>query len=469
MATTWLKPLHMGKGRSMARALSQITDYGKNPEKTDNGRLVTGYACDPATVAAEFLLSKRQYRAVTGRDQGKEHDVIVYHTRQAFPAGELSAEEANQIGHELAQSLTKGKHAFIVNTHIDQQHYHNHIYINSVSLDYSRKFRNFKNSAWALRRISDRICLEHGLSIIENPKPSRNQFEKWRSQRQPSKQEQLRWAIDDALAKKPKDFEDFIRLVEEQGYTAKRGKHLKFTAKGSTKGTRCDTLKGDYTEEAVRERIEGKRVVFPRLRSKSILQDDKKINLLIDIQAKLQAGKGAGYARWAKVFNLKQAAKTLLYLQERGLTDYDDLAEKSAAASTAFHDCAKRIKGLEGRMTANAAMQKHIVNYSKTRDVYTAYRKAGYSKKFRAEHEPEILLHQASKKAFDELGGKTIPSVAALRKEYAVLLAEKNKAYAIYKTAKKEMQELSATKANVDAILSIPAITPAEKGEKKGR
>lgn len=465
MATTWLKPLHMGKGRSMARAIYEINDYGRNPEKTDDGRLVTGYMCDVQTVDAEWLLSKRQYKAITGREQRREHDVIVYHTRQSFKPGEITPEEANQIGHELAMSLTKGDHAFVVNTHIDRAHYHNHIYINSVSLDCTHKFRNFKNSAWALRRISDKICLEHGLSVIENPGPNQHDFSMF--DKVPSEQEKLRWAIDDALAKNPQDFDAFIRLVEEQGYTAKRGKHLKFTAHGKKRGTRCDTLKDDYTEAAIRDRIEGKRVVAPRPRWKQ--KDDGRVNLLIDIPAKIRDGKGPGYERWAKLYNLRQMSKALLYLQENGVLYYDDLAKKSEGAKTLFYDSSAEIKKLEAKMGDNASLQKHIVNYSKTKDVYTAYRKAGYSKKFKAEHEGDILLHQASKKAFDALEGKKIPSVSSLRKEYDTLLAQKKKVYSVYAQAKTDMRELLSAKANIDAILNISDDEKTKENQKRER
>ena len=199
MATTRLMPLHVGKGRDVSTAIADIIDYVENPQKTDFGKFIYGYECDTRTADAEFLLSKRQYANLTGRNRGAD-DVIAYHLRQAFKPGEVTPEEANQIGRELALKLTKENHAFVVCTHVDKHHVHNHIIINSTTLDCQKKFRNFWGSTWAIRRMNDKLCLEHGLSIVENPKPSRNHYGTWMgSQKQPSHQEQLRWAIDAAL------------------------------------------------------------------------------------------------------------------------------------------------------------------------------------------------------------------------------------------------------------------------------
>ena len=469
MATTWLVPLHIGKGRTLSKAFKDITNYGMNPNKTDGGRLITVYQCDAETVATEFLLAKRQYHAITGREQKREHDVIMYHMEQSFAPDEITPEEANQVGQELAQALTKGKNAFLVCTHIDKSHIHNHIYINAVSLDYSRKFQNFKNSSWAVRRISDRICLEHGLSVIKEPKQSKGLKEKWEREKPVTFQEQLRWTIDDALAKKPKDFEDFIRTMEEMGYKAKRGKHLKFYVPGSKKGTRCDTLKGDYTDEAIRERIAGNRSVAPWPRRETTAAPlNNKFNLLIDIQTKIQQGKTKGYEKWAKGFNLKQAAKTLLFLQENDLTDYAELERQSTQSTSIYTDTQSRIRKLEAQLAENAKLQKQIINYTKTKDIYTAYRKAGYSKKFLAEHESDIHLHKAAKQAFDAFGEKKIPSIPSLRKEYAALLAEKNKLYASAKAQKKEAHELLTAKANVDLLLGKPSVLEKLEQAKQG-
>ena len=461
-------PLHIGKRQTTSTAIAKIIDYAENPQKTDNGKLITGYECDTMTADAEFALSKKQYLQLTGRRRGKD-DVIGYHLRQSFLPGEITPEEANQIGYELAMKLTKGNHAFVVCTHIDKSHVHNHIIINSVDLDCRRKFRNFWNSAWAIRRINDKLCLEHGLSVVGDPQASKSNYATWLGDDQKlSYQEQLRRIIDTVLEEKPKDFADFLEKLKAYGVTVNtERKNLRLRAAGQTKFTRCDTLRGDYTERAIRERIEGVRVVSPH--RKTNRPTVPKVGLLIDIDAAIRAGKGPGYERWAKVFNLKQLSQAVLYLKEHGDMSYEDLKVKTAAAVTRFNDLSAEIKDLEAQMSDNAELQKHLVNYAKTREVYAAYRKAGYSKKFRAEHEANILIHQAAKQYFDSLGGKKLPSVKALREEYKELLARKRRAYAAYKKAREEIKELYNVKSNVEHLLNIPERDNDREREKTRR
>ena len=461
MATTRLMALHTGMGRSVAKALRDSIDYMENPFKTDNGEWISSYECDAKTADAEFLLSKQKYAALTGRDQGKR-DVIAYHVRQSFKPGEITPAEANRIGYDLAMRFTKGRFAFIVCTHTDKKHIHSHIIWNSTALDCTRKFRNFFFSALALRRLSDLICVENGLSIIEKPGLSpgkdygRHMFPDGRP---PSFQQRLRTAIDAALEKKPATFEDFLDFMREAGCTVlEGGKYLRFLAPhedglpDQEKPTRCDTLRGDYTEQAIRERIAGLRVSSSAGRAPDM---GARPSLLIDIETKMREGKGPGFERWAKLHNLKMMAQTLIYLQENGLDDYAVLRDKTAAATARFNELSGRIKELEAGLSANAELQKQIVNYSKTRQTYIEYRKAGYSKKFKALHEADIILHQAAKKYFDGLGLKKLPTVKALREEYAPMLEEKKKAYREYKQAQAEMRELISAKTNVDRLLNI--------------
>lgn len=468
MATTRLMPLHIGKGRDISTAIADIIDYVENPQKTDFGKFIYGYECDTRIADAEFLLSKRQYFNQTGRSQGAD-DVIAYHLRQAFKPGEVTPEEANQIGRELALKLTKGNHAFVVCTHIDKHHVHNHIIINSTTLDCQKKFRNFWGSTWAIRRMNDKLCLEHGLSIVEDPKPSRTHYGTWLgNKKQPSFQEQIRRAIDAALEEKPKDFEELLKKLEAAGIEVNRErKHLRFRVPGQEKYTRCDTLKGDYTEQAIKERIAGTRTVKPRRVAPA--KPVSKVGLLVDIEAAIRAGKGPGYERWAKVFNLKQLSQAVIYLKEHGNMSYEDLQERTVAVTERFNALSTQIKDLESKMTADGELQKQIVNYAKTRAVYIEYRKAGYSKKFRSEHETEILLHQAAKKHFDSLGITKLPSVKSLREEYAGLLEQKRKAYAAYKQARAEMKELHNVKANVDYLLEFPAGQEPQRDMQKSR
>lgn len=467
MATTRLFSMHINKGKTVAASIKGRTDYAKNPDKTDGGELVSAYECDPATVDAQFLLAKKEYLSNTGREQ--KRDVLAYQIRQSFKPGEITPELANQIGYELAMQWTKGNHQFIVATHIDKQHIHNHIIYNSTSLDCTRKFSDFLGSGRAVRRISDRLCLEHGLSIIENPKPGRHGYGKWLGDQKPASwQDKLRSAIDAALAEKPADLDAFLLQMKSAGYEVKQGSNLAFRSKGQKRFSRCRALGDDYSEAAILERIAGKRAAAP-CRKRQPVKQAAKVNLLVDIQAKLQAGKGAGYERWAKVFNLKQMAKTISYLLENELLEYSQLADKAVQATAHFNALSSQIKQAESRMAEITALEKQIVNYAKTRETYIAYRKAGYSKKFRSEHEQEIILHQAAKDAFSALNTKKLPTIKALKAEYAELLAQKKKTYSEYTAAKKEMQEATTAKANVDRLLGAEERQPEQEQTKKKR
>ena len=469
MATTRIMPLHVGKGRTESRAISDIIDYVANPQKTDNGRLIAGFACDSRTVDAEFLLAKRQYIVATGRVRGAD-DVIAYHVRQSFRPGEITPEEANRLGVEFAKRFTKGNHAFVVCTHIDKSHIHNHIIWSSVSLEYDRKFRNFWGSTKAVRRLSDTICIENGLSIVENPNPHGKSYNKWMGdQAKPSHRELLRVAIDNALSQSPANFEELLKLLQESGCeVSKRGKSYRLKLPGWEKAARMDSLGEGYGLEDLQAVISGKKTHTPR--KKTVTQAVlPKVNLLVDIQSKLQAGKGAGYARWAKVFNLKQMAQTMNYLSEHNLLEYAVLEEKAAAATAHHNELSAQIKAAEKRMAEIAVLRTHIVNYAKTREVYVAYRKAGYSKKFREEHEEEILLHQAAKNAFDEMGVKKLPKVKELQTEYAKLLEEKKKTYSEYRRSREEMRELLTAKANVDRVLKMEVEQDVEKEKDHGQ
>ena len=429
MATTRIMPLHVGKGRTESRAISDIIDYVANPQKTDNGKLITGYACDSRIADAEFLLAKRQYIAATGRVRGAD-DVIAYHVRQSFRPGEITPEEANRLGVEFAKRFTKGNHAFVVCTHIDKSHIHNHIIWSSVSLEYDRKFRNFWGSTKAVRRLSDTICIENGLSIVENPKPHGKSYNKWLGdQEKPSHRELLRVAIDNALSQSPADFEELLKLLREYGCeVSKRGKSYRLKLSGWEKAARMDSLGEGYGLEDLRAVLSGKKAHSPR--KKTVTQaEPPKVNLL----------------------------------------EYAVLEEKAAAATAYHNELSAQIKAAEKRMAEIAVLRTHIVNYAKTREVYVAYRKAGYSKKFREEHEEEILLHQAAKNAFDEMGVKKLPKVKELQTEYAKLLEEKKKTYAEYRCSREEMRELLTAKANVDRVLKMEVEQDVEKEKDHGQ
>ena len=465
MATTRLIPLHTGKGRNFGKAIRNVIGYVSNPKKTHQGELVTGFGCNPETADGEFLLMKREYIAQTGRLRGKD-DVIAYHLRQSFVPGEITPEEANRIGCEMASRFTHGQHAYVVATHEDRRHVHSHIIISAVNLDCDRKFRNFWGSSKAIRRLSDTLCIQNGLSIIEQPKGHSKSYNKWLgNEAKTSQRDGLREAIDAALARQPKDFEELLTMLQRGGWEVKRGKRISLKGKGQERFKRLDSLGEDYSEAALRAIIAGEKEHHPR--EKKTVQPMRQVNLLVDIQAKLQAGKGAGYERWAKVFNLKQMAQTLNYLSENNLMNIEDLTAKTDAAIARVHEMQVTIRETEKRMAELHALKGHIINYVKTREVYVAYRMAGYSKKFVAEHEQEIKLHQAAKEAFSALGTQKIPKVKAIQAEYDALREKKKQAYAAYHQAQDEMRQLLTVRANVERILGIEEKEKERQKEKK--
>lgn len=507
MAVSNLLPRKARGNRTRKQTLQERMAYDRKDEKTEGGELVSAYMCSPETAAEEFEMAKLIYETTTGRSQPREKDIIAYRIIQSFQPGEITAEDANRTGYELAMQFTKGKHQFVVSTHTDRAHIHNHIEFNSTNLECDGKFNNFKNSSFALRELNDKICREHGYSVIENPKARGQQFqEKAAAGRGRSFKERLRRNID-RLLPGCKDFEEFLSRMRAEGYEVKRrGKSLEFRALDQEKFTRSYRLGEDYTEAALRGRIAGtwelrKEAVSENAtpgaegekqersagtgraeqKSAGAFQKEKprekprekhsptgkKVNLLVDIQAKLQAGKGKGYERWAKVFNLKEASRTLNFLTENGVTDYGELAARAEAAGEKFDALAARVKQLEGRMAETARLKTHIINYARTRDIYREYRKSRNPKAYRAEHLDEIEKHEAAKAAFDALQGKPIPKAAQLSEEYGKLQAEKRACYEEYKKARQDMIDYQTAKANVEKILNMERQEQQKEGQKK--
>lgn len=383
----------------------------------------------------------------------EKNDVLVYQVRQSFKPGEVTPEEANQIGYDFASRFLKGKHAFFVCTHTDKAHIHNHIYWNAVTLDCKRKFRNFRNSSKAIARLSDLICTEHQLSVITNPQRGSSAYNKWHGFKgKPSHRELLRIAIDEALEQKPHDFDAFLTLLSEQGFKVKKGKHLTFTHADFKQNIRMYTLGDEYSEDAIRAILKGQKVHQPKKRR--MVWDANRPQSIIDIQAKLAAGKGEGYRRWATVENLKRMAKTKLYMDEHGFS-YEAMAERKTELSAKEKELSVKITEAQNRLAEINVLKTHIVNYSKTRDVYVAYRKSGYSKKFLEEHEADIIIHKAAKKAFDEMGVKKLPTVKSLQVEFADLLTAKKEAYAELKKVRDELRDLTVHKANYEELRDL--------------
>lgn len=447
MAATRLIPMHVNKGKNLAQSLGDRTDYAKNPEKTDKGELVTGYQCDPMTVDEEFMLSKRQYEQITGRRQ--RHEVIAYQIRQSFKPGEVTPEEANRLGQELAYRFTKGKYAFIVATHTDRAHVHNHIVFNSTSIDGTRKFKNFWLSSIALQRVSDLVCLENGLSVI-TPKPYRERAKRTDYPRRVKNRDVLCEDIDTVLQKKPESFEAFLQELRALDYEIKYGKHISVKGKNQARFIRLSSLEEGYTEADLRAHFLGQQEHKPR-EKRNYHTDVRPFNLVIDIQSKLKS-KGAGYQRWASVYNLKQMSKTLLFLRDHKIESMEQL-DQLVQQQTAKRDALlSSIQQSEKRLAEIGTLKKHIINYSKTRATYEEYRKAGYSKKFLEAHREEITIHKAAKAAFDELGVKKLPRVKDLSIEYAEVLAAKKQAYAEYRLAKNDAQELLIAQQNLASL-----------------
>lgn len=299
MAISKLKPRHASEGRSIAAVLKDRLDYDKNPEKTDGGLLVTGYQCSPDTAWQEFAVSKQIYTATTGRKRAPDQDVISYLIIQSFEPGTITPEDANKLGYKLAMEFTGGEHQFIVATHVDKKHIHNHIEFNSTALDCSHKFNNVKNSFLPLRKANDRICQEFGLNIIEEPQEKGKHYVEWAAEKNGKSWKNLLRKNIDRILPAVKTFDEFLEAMRQEGYEVVQSKMiLKFRAQGQERFTRSRTLGADYTLEALQERI-GK-TQLPRRKKKVNLEKDTRINLLMDIQARLQ-GRGPGMERWMKI------------------------------------------------------------------------------------------------------------------------------------------------------------------------
>ena len=332
--------------------------------------------------------------------------------------------------------FTKGKHAFIVATHVDRAHIHNHIIFNSTNLDCDRKFRDFWFSGIALQRLSDIICLEQGLSVIQRVKPSERQ-KRTKYPDRVNMRDIIREDILKCLDQKPTDFEEMLKFLQAEGYKIKRGKHIAICGKEQKRFIRFRSLGEDFTEESLIKVIAGEKEPPERNEKLPAKKEEKtekrKFDLVVDIQKKMAQGKNGGYVRWAKKYNVKQFAESILFLQQHDIHDKQTLDALVDESSVRYHALMKTIKDAEEKMEANKAIKTHIINYSKTRETYIAYRKSGYSKKFLEAHRDEITLRRAAKESFSKLPEGKIPKVKDLNDEFTRLLSEKKAAYNEYK------------------------------------
>ena len=455
IATTYIRPYKVAAGKTAVQTMEDRFAYGLNPKKIG---AVSAYLCDPASAPAEFLLTKSQYQAETGR--AVECGTLFFQIRQAFPPGEVTPEEANKIGYETVMRWTKGKYQFFVCTHIDKGHIHNHIYYNSTAFDRSRKFHNFIGSSFAVRRLSDRVCIEHELSVIQNPKQhSKSRFlhyVQWIGEKPPTAQQRVRLTIVEALGKKSADFPAFLRLMEESGFQVKHGRGgvISFLAPGQYKYTRlrASVLGPGIDPDDIRAVIAGERPI-PEL-PKDSPAPPRRVNLIIDIQERMAQSKGLAYERWAKVYNLKQMAAALQYLREHDLMDYDALAASTEAAVDRAHKLAGELRDTEAALSKTSEFMGAVVQYAKTRPVFDDYKAARYSKKYLAQHEAELADYRAAKATMNDiLGGAKLPKMNTLKKERRELSEKKKALYAEYRKAQADMRQTVAVKANIDHLL----------------
>ncbi|MFT9056430.1 MAG: relaxase/mobilization nuclease domain-containing protein [Ethanoligenens sp.] len=467
MAISKIRPLHGRNGETILRTLFKRLGYGMNSEKTDQGRLVTAYQCNPRYAHKEFYATKQLYENLTERRRDHRKDVIAYLIVQSFKQGEISPEDANRLAYETVMEFTKGEYAFIVCTHVDKKNIHTHVYFNSTALDATRKFQNPYNSYEIVRSINDRLCKEHGYFVIEHPKEKGKSYKEWSAEKEGTSWKAKLRATIDAVLPSAKDFDDFLDRMRQAGYEIKCNKFIAFRAPGQERFTRAKRLGADYTEEAISARLSGRQK--PTAAQKKARQEyARNINLLIDIQAKIDAGKDPGYERWAKIFNIKQAAKTFNYLSEHGIPDYVGLLERIAAVTEGMSNASSDIRKLEGRMAEIGVLKMHIINYRKTKKVFDQYKASGWSKTFRAQHAEELRLRQKAKQAFDTFKGKVLPTMVQLQAEYSSFLEQKKTRYEEYRQLKDAQAELQTVRRNVDQILRVE-LPNRQREQERGR
>ena len=449
MAVTKIKPI---KG-----TLSKALDYIQNPAKTDEKMLVSSFGCSYETADIEFGFTLSQ-----ALDKGNN---LAHHLIQSFEPGEVDYREAHEIGRQLADAVTKGQHEYVLTTHIDKGHIHNHIIFCAVNFVDYHKYNSNKRSYYGIRNMSDKLCREHGLSVVV---PSRGSKGKSYAEYQAEKtgtswKGKLKIAVD-ALIPQVSSFEELLSKLQAAGYEIKLGKYISCRAPGQERFTRLKTLGADYTEEAIRERISGKRARA----AKAPRADRGSVSLLIDIENSIKAAQSKGYEHWAKIHNLKQAAKTMNFLTEHKIEQYADLTAKIAEIQSESEQAADALKSAEKRLADMAVLIKNVSTYQKTKPAYDAYRKAKNKEKYRSGQERAIILHEAAAKSLKAAGVTKLPNLAALQAEYETLQAQKEALYADYGKLKKQVREYDVIKQNIDSILQAEKQPEREKETERG-
>ena len=445
MAVTKIKPIKS--------TLKKALDYIQNPDKTDGKMLVSSFGCSPETADIEF-----EFTIAQALDRGNN---LAHHLIQSFEPGEVDYQKAHEIGKQLADAVTKGQYEYVLTTHIDKGHIHNHIIFCAVNFVDYHKYNSNKRSYYGIRNMSDRLCRENGLSVLVPEKGSKGKnYAVYKKEK--SAKAKLKLAVD-TLIPQVSDFEELLSRLQGAGYEIKRGKYVSCLVPGQERYTRLKTLGADYTEEAIRERIAGKRT-----RAAKAPRADRDVSLLIDIENSIKAAQSRSYEQWAKIHNLKQAAKTMNFLTEHKIEQYADLTAKIAEIQTESERAADALKGVEKQLSDMAVLIKNVSTFQKTKPAYDTYRKARNKESYRAAHERGIILHEASAKALKAAGVSKLPNIAALQAEYEKLQAQKEALYADYGKLKKQIREYDVIKQNIDSILRQEKEPEREKRKERG-
>lgn len=472
MAATRIIPMHIQKHSSVSQCLKARTAYAMNGAKTNNGEFISAYECNPEIIDKEFEFSKSQYSLITGR-RILSNEVIAYQIRQSFAPGEITPEEANRLGYETAMRWTKGKHAFIVATHIDKAHIHNHIVYNSTTLDCKHKYRNFFFSSMALQKVSDRVCMENGYSIIE-PKPYDQREKRTVYPHKKSQRDKLRELIIDLVKEKEiKELEELLRQLEELGFQIKIGKHIAIKNDEMSRFVRLSFL-GEGFEEGDFDKILGNE--HDRVSESSVEKSGysyrREIKKMVDVQDIIMSHRGPGYENWAKVHNVKQLANGLCFMKEHNIDTFEDLnriatemSDKQRQRVETSNECAARLKEIK-------ELKTHIINYVKSNEVYAQYKKGGYKPDFFEEHRAELTLRKAARNAFQKLEGP-IPKIKELNEEYKQILLKKKVAERLYYEDKQYARDLATVNYNmkkfIDDYEKDPLDDQKEMSRKKKR
>ena len=448
MAVTKIKPVKS--------TLSKALDYIENPDKTDGKMLISSFGCSYETADIEF-----GYTLSQALDKGSK---LAFHLIQSFAPGEVDYEKAHEIGKQLADAVTKGQHEYVVTTHIDKGHIHNHVIFCAVNFVDHHKYNSNKRSYYGIRNMSDKLCRENGLSVVVPGKGSKGKsYAEYQAEKTgTSWKGKLKIAVD-ALIPQVSSFEELLTRLQAAGYEIKPGKYVSCRAPGQERFTRLKTLGADYTEEAIRERIAGRRA-----KAAKAPREQRDVSLLIDIENSIKAAQSKGYEQWAKIHNLKQAAKTMNFLTEHKIEQYADLVSRIEEMSAESGQAADALKNAEKRLADMAVLIKNVSTYQKTKPVYDAYRKARNREKYRAGQEQAIILHEAAARSLKAAGIAKLPNLAALQSEYEALQAQKEALYADYGKLKKKVREYDIIKQNIDSILQADRQPEREKGTERG-